>query len=319
MKNKPWHKEALELTFKGWSGRKIAKHLGMSKSTINDYLKKYKENPEKLHEVVTKENAPKVLSMDIETSKIKAYVWGLWKQDISIDNILEDWYVICWSAKWLGQDEVLNSSVHHWEMPPSGRFKDNERLVVEAMWKLLDEADAIVAHNGAKFDKKKLNAKFLEYGMPEPSPYKVIDTLLIAKANFAMTSNKLDYITKLLEGEGKHSTGDKLWRDCMADDIDSLDRMQDYCDNDVVELEHIYLKLCHWDKNHPNLALHYDDNKVRCNSCGSDDLEKLENKTANTNLSKFSVYRCNCCSKILRDRENTLSKEKRQSLLMNVR
>ena len=165
-----------------------------------------------------------------------------------------------------------------------------------------------------------MNAKFLEYGLPEPAPYKVIDPMLICKGNFALTSNKMDFVSKYVASneEGKLSTNLQLWIDSMNDDIEALDRMQAYCDEDINVLERVYLAVRHWDKNAPNLALHYDDNKVRCNSCGSDHLIPIPNRTFNTNLSKFDIVRCGNCSKILRTRTNNLSKEKRQSLLMNA-
>lgn len=319
--SKKWQREALNLAFTtNLSWRKIAKKIGVAKSTVSDFLRKAKLDDEFIDSPLTESNKPKILSIDIETSKILAYVWNMFPKYVPIEDIVEDWYVICWSAKWLGDDEVMNSSVHHYTpLEEVGRYRFNEEHVIRAIWRLLDEADIVIAHNLKKFDKKKLNAKFFEYDLPEPSPYKSVDTLLIAQGNFAMTSNKLDYITKLKLGGGKHKTDNQLWIDCMNDDVPQLDRMQAYCDNDVVELEHIYLKMRHWDKNAPNLALYYDDDKVRCNSCGSDKLTPLENKTANTNLSKFSVLRCDGCGKILRDRENILSKDKRKSLLMSVR
>lgn len=314
--NADWKKKAVELavsTNKSW--RKIAKEVGKPKSTVSDYLRAVIKGA-KIQEVDS--GQPKILFFDIETSPITAYVWGLFKQNVSLSQIKEDWYIICWSAKWLGKDEVLNSSVHHYPKSIKGRYRDNELKVVKEAWKVLDEADIVVAHNLKAFDKKKINAKFLEYGLPEPSPYKVVDTLLIAKGNFKLTSNKLDYITKLLEGEGKHSTDMQLWVDCMNDDVQQLDYMQEYCDQDVRELESIYLKLRHWDKNAPNLSLYYDDDKPRCNSCGSSKLSKLENKVSNTNLSSFDVFRCDGCGKVLRGRDNNLDKSKRKSLLMNV-
>src|SRR5690606_35926044 len=121
----------------------------------------------------------KMLFIDIETSKILAYVWGLFKQNIGIKNVVEDWYILCYSAKWLGDDKIINDSLHHHPLPESGRYKFNEHFLVESAWQLLDEAKYVVAYNGRAFDKKKLNAKFLEYGYPEPSPYKVIDPYLI--------------------------------------------------------------------------------------------------------------------------------------------
>lgn len=317
--SKEWKKKALEIaltTDKSW--RKIAKELGKSKSTVSDFLRETIKG-DKLHSPIVKGNAPKILLFDIETSMIQAYVWGLWNQNISISSIIKDWYVICWSARWLGQKGVMHDSIHlHGDNHP---YSDYENYVVLSLWKLLDEADVVIAYNGKKFDKKKMNAKFLEYGLAEPSPYKIIDPMLIVKGNFALTSNKMDFVVKYIEtnSEGKDATSISLWHKCMAGDVEALDYMLKYCDQDIEVLEQVYMAVRHWDKNNPNLALYYDDNKPRCNGCGSTDLKPLENKSYNTTLSKFSVLRCNGCGKILRDRTNTLSKEKRSSLLMNSR
>jgi len=312
-----WKSEAISLAMTtDLSWREIAKKLNKSKSTVSDLLRKAVKG-DYLHEAVTPDNAPKILLFDIETSMIQAYIWGLWNQNIGISSIIKDWYVICWSARWLGTEEMIHDSIHlHGKKLP---FSDYEELVVAALWKLLDEADVVIAYNGKRFDKKKMNAKFLEYGLLEPSPYKVIDPMLIVKGNFALTSNKMDFVVKYIESneEGKSSTNIGLWHRCMGNDVPSLDYMLEYCDQDIEVLEKVYMAVRHWDKNNPNLALLYDDNKPRCNGCGSTDLKHLENKTFNTTLSKFSVLRCNGCGKVLRDRTNKLSKEKRSSLLMN--
>lgn len=317
-----WKKKALELmisTNKSW--RQIAKEVGKSKSTVSDYLRKYKNNPEFLQEVITPDNKPKILLFDIETSLIEAYVWGLFNQNLSINQVKEDWYVICWSAKWFGDDEIFNSSVHQFEEPISGRYRDNERYVVEALWKCLDDADIIVAYNGKSFDRKKMNFKFFEYGLPEPSPYKIIDPMLVIKGNFNMTSRKMDYVAKYVESleDGKHQTNIDLWVSCMNNDVQSLDYMLSYCDQDIVVLEEVYKAVRHWDKNSPQMMMYYDDDQMRCNSCGSVHLTKLDNKAAYTSLSKFEVYRCDDCSKIMRGRDNQIAKSKRKNFIMNVR
>ena len=315
---KAWKKEAINLAMTtDLSWRKIANQLGVAKSTCSDLLREVFQNEDYLHEVVEDSNKPKILLFDIETSMIQGYFWGLWKQNISIKQIIEDWYVLCWSAKWLGEDKIVNDSLHY---HPEPIFKNNERLIVESLWKLLDEADIIVAYNGKKFDRKKMNTKFFQYGLPEPAPYKVVDPMLVIKGNFAMTSNKMDFIAKYIEGndDSKMSTNIQLWIDSMNNDRESMEYMAEYCDQDIVVLEAVYLATRHWNKNAPQLALYYDDDKPRCSSCGSHDLELLDNKHAYTGTSKFQVVRCNDCSKIMRKKVNQLSKEKRQSLHMNV-
>jgi len=322
MSKKQWKKDALAMMIEGeTSWRQIAINVSKPKSTVSDYLRKFKDDPEFIQEVITPENKPKILLYDLETSMILGYFWSLWKQNININAIVEDWYVICWSAKWLGTDKIINCSVHNeFDKFHVNRFRDNERYVIERLWQLIDEADVIIAYNGKSFDRKKMNAKFLEYGLSEPSPYKIIDPMLICKSKFAITSNKMDFISKYVSDieEGKIGTNLQLWLDCMNDDVDALDDMQSYCDEDINVLERVYLAVRNWDSYAPNLALLYEDSRPRCNGCGSDDLSPIENKHYQTTLSKFPLVKCNSCGKILRSRTTTLTKEKRESLLMNT-
>lgn len=306
---KKWKKEALHLWLTtNLSKSDIARSLGKPRTTVRDFLFRA-EKEDYVQDVQRKSN---VLVFDIETSPMIAYVWGLWKQNIPIDRIIQDWSVICWSAKWIGEEDVSSAWVD------TGFAGNSESDVVEEMWHLLDEADVVVAHNAKRFDVPKMNAKFIEYGLKEPSPYKVVDTLAIAKSRFKFTSNKLDYITQLFGHEGKHETNFQLWVDCMKGDREALMRMVEYCEQDVLELEKTYLKLRHWDKQHPNLAVFDEEDALRCGTCLSEDLELLEGKRAVTSTSSYPVYRCKGCGKIQRDSKSSTTTLKRKNLLRNV-
>ena len=96
--------------------------------------------------VVQKPNkAPflKVLIFDIETAPMKAYVWHRWKEIVSLDQTISEWFTICWSAKWLYADEVISDC-----LTPEEILKEDDHRIVENLWKLFDEADIVVAHNG---------------------------------------------------------------------------------------------------------------------------------------------------------------------------
>ena len=90
---------------------------------------------------------------------------------------------------------------------------DDERLVLK-LWCLLDNADIVIGHNLRRFDNKKANSYFLKYGLKPPSPYRTIDTLLIAKAKFALPFNNLDYIAEYVNVGRKIPTDIQLWIDC---------------------------------------------------------------------------------------------------------
>ena len=50
----------------------------------------------------------KILIIDIETSPIMGKVWSLWKQNVSLDQIEEDWYIMSYAAKWHQQHRENN-------------------------------------------------------------------------------------------------------------------------------------------------------------------------------------------------------------------
>ena len=124
----------------------------------------------------------KVLIIDIETSPIMGKVWSLWKQNVSLDQIEEDWYIMSFAAKWLGQEGV--------EYMDCRRSIGKDKKLLKRLHELLEQADIVVAHNGDKFDIPKINARFILNGFQPPSPYKSVDTVKVAKKTFNFTSNK---------------------------------------------------------------------------------------------------------------------------------
>lgn len=258
--------------------------------------------------------AAKVLIWDIETAPILGYTWGLFDQNIGLNQIHSDWHVLAWSAKWLGKKEVLYMDQR--------KSKDitNDKKILEVLWKLLDEADIVITQNGKKFDQKKVNARFVFHGMTPPSSYKHIDTCLLAKKHFGFTSNKLAYMTDKLNTKYKkqeHSKfpGFELWKECLKGNIKAWKEMEKYNKYDVLSLEELYTKLIPWDST-VNFSLYYDNDTQAC-TCGS--TEFAHNGFHYTPTGKYQRFRCKKCGKEGRLNKNLLSKEKRDSLHRNTR
>jgi len=237
---------------------------------------------------------PKILMFDIETTPMPVWVWSFGKQYVPHTNILKDndglqrfWYVLSWAAKWLYDDNTISDVL----TPEEAVGRDDKRIM-ESIWKLLDEADIVVAHNGDRFDIRKLNARFILNGMNPPSPYKSIDTLKIARKEFAFSSNKQDFLTKTFGVSEKLKTEFQLWIDCMDGNKERLAEMLKYNKRDVIGLEQVYLKLRPYIRNHPNLGILMDDNV--CPSCGSKNL-KAANATYFTSSNEYPVFRCGGC------------------------
>src|SRR5690554_2502619 len=134
----------------------------------------------------------KILILDIETAPILAHVWRTFKENVGLEQISFDWYILSFAAKWLHSDETLYFDQQY------AKDVEDDTPLMQRLWKLLDDADIIVAHNGRRFDLKKINARFAIKGFKPPSPYRIVDTLEIAKKNFAFTSNRLAYLTDTL-------------------------------------------------------------------------------------------------------------------------
>lgn len=250
----------------------------------------------------------KILLLDIETAPNKVYAWGLWDQNIYIDQIQEPGYTMCWAAKWLGDKKVIFDSIN------DSKPKD----MLKHIWGFIDEADAVIHYNGTKFDMPTLNKEFITHGLDKPAPYKQIDLLRTARSQFKFPSNKLDYVTKYLGLEGKHEhKGMALWKGCMEGDQKSWAIMKRYNIQDVKILEDLYWKLQPWIPNHPNVALYSGNTEHSCTKCGSSNVQKRGQYFTNT--MSYQRYRCNDCGSWSRERKNNLDKEVKEALLVEAK
>jgi len=323
--NKQWHSEAIELHRQGLSGRTIGKILSRSKSQVNEVIKAYKSfggdtdvpcGVGKGDVVKAPHKGARVLILDVETAPLKSYTWGLWQQNVGLNQIEREWFLLSYSAKWLGAPE---GEVYYKDLRGKVHTEDDSEILDE-LWKLLNECDVVISQNGKKFDIKKINARFVMNGYKPPSPFKHIDTLQIAKAVFGFTSNKLEWMTDKLcvkYKKQKHNkfSGFELWKEMLKDNPEAWEECEVYNKYDVLSLEELYTILAAWDKTHPNYNLFIDEVKHVCR-CGSSHV--VEDGFAYTSKSKFQQYRCIDCGATTRSSVNLFSKEKRQSLQLNV-
>jgi len=246
----------------------------------------------------------KILFIDIETTPLISYTWGMFEQNII--DIKNEWFILSVAYKWLGEKKVNVISLPDFKLYKKDKTNDKELL--KKVWELLDESSVIVAHNGAEFDLKKLNARFIFHKMNSPSPYKVIDTLKEAKKYFSFTNNKLDYLSKFLNlGEKLETGGFSLWLQCMAGDMKAWKRLKAYNKNDIILLEKLYLLFRPWIANHPNKAL-MDGKERACPTCSS---EKIQSRGFSyTKTGTYRRWQCTNCGAWSQSvyREKNLSK-----------
>lgn len=255
---------------------------------------------------------PKVLIYDIETAPIVAHVWGLWENNVGLNQIDSDWHVLSWSAKWLGAPD---NEVMYMDQRNMKNIEDDSKLLKQ-IWELLDTCDVVITQNGKKFDQKKLNARFILNGMQPTSTYRHIDTAQLAKRHFAFTSNKLAYLSdklcttyKKLTNHGQFP-GHELWVQCLKGNLAAWQEMEKYNKYDVLSLEELYGRLAPWDAS-INFNVYTDDETTTC-SCGSTSFRK--NGFAYSNSAKYQKFTCKGCGKEHKDKTNLFTPEKKASL-----
>lgn len=249
---------------------------------------------------------PKILAFDVETSPLLVYTWGLGEQHLSLDNLHTDWTILSFAAKWVGKAGVIYQD---------RRNTPNEKPLLSCLWQLLNVADIVLTQNGKNFDSKKVNAKFIEYGMKPPAPYKHIDTLQISRKVFGFTSNKLAYTTDKLcsvkKSEHKKYPGLELWKECLSGNLDAWKEMEKYNKRDVLALEELYTKLAPWDSSIDRSSKHN-----ACRVCDSFNLQARGYAT--TAAGKYRRYQCQDCGGWMRGAENEMTKEERTGKLRKI-
>lgn len=253
----------------------------------------------------------RVVTLDIETAPLESYHWGLFDQNIGLEQIRVEGSILSYSAKWLGRKPV---EFRHTGGRGIKRVRDDKPLVRE-LWKVLDAADIVVAQNGREFDLKWINARMVTHGIAPYSPVRVIDTMLEARKHFRFTSNKLAWTSKHLtvvkKSEHKKFPGFELWAECLRDNPKAWAEMQKYNGRDVIATEQLYLRLRPWITGHPNLATYLSPGDHRCPRCTSTKL--LSNGLRTNQYGRYRRYQCQDCGgwAYSRTPENTTSTRKR--------
>ena len=263
------------------------KKLGLSFNLRNRY-RLSKEQEEELLKMRKGQTTIKRLFFDIESSPMIVYSWRTgWNLTIGTENIIEDWKIICISYKWEGENKVHTLD---W-----GKEMCDKKLLQDFI-KIANTADEICAHNGDRFDLKKIRTRCIYHRIPMFPDYRSLDTLKKAKSGFAFNSNKLDYIAKFLGvGAKLEHEGFNMWVRCMKGDKDALKDMIKYCEMDIVVLEDVFLTMQNYIKQNTHAGIISGNLKYSCSCCGSEDVSLLKNNITSMGTIK-RLMECNACS-----------------------
>lgn len=229
---------------------------------------------------VKKSPTQKILLLDIETSPLISYTWGLYEQNVI--KRIQTFSILTCAYKWLGGKTKVLSNL------PT--YPTDDLQLCRDLHKLLNEAEIVVAHNGASFDIKKINTRFIIHKMPPPSSYKIVDTKIVAKHVACFDSNSLNNLgLDMDEGEKIKHRGFEMWEGCLRGNLRDWKDMKKYNIQDVELLEKIYLRLRPWMTSHPHTSME----PGRCPKCGSSSL--IAQGTKRTISATLQRYQCRSC------------------------
>lgn len=261
-------------------------------------------------------NGPRILVADVETAPLEGYFWKIFDENIALNQLSEDWCLLSYAAKWVGEKKVMYADT-------GGRGKAkvrDDRKIARELRELLDEADVVVGHNAKRFDVKKINSRLLFHDIEPYSPIRVIDTYQVAKSKFGEASNKLEFLaakyTKTPKDSHREFPGFHLWRACLEDNPKAWKQMRTYNPQDVVATENVYRRFLPWITNHPNVATYIEDDEPRCTRCESVSIQRRG--YIYSQQGKYPRFQCNTCKGWMRGKSQQLHHSVRKALLVGA-
>ena len=231
---------------------------------------------------------PRILVFDIETSPNLVYTFGLFNQNISLEQVVKETSILSIAWKFLGEKETYYMSVD-----PNQADLWDDRELCEAISSLFQNVDACVTHNGDRFDLPVIRGRLYHHGLPQIPPINSIDTLVMAKQAGKHLSCKLAHLTKGLQFQKmSHAKfpGFALWRECLARNPEAWAEMERYNRMDILSGEALFERLRPFSKVHiPG----FQTGELCCPKCGSKDLKKRG--VLETRGGWYQRFKCSSC------------------------
>lgn len=259
-----------------------------------------------------KKLSKKIVFLDIETSLLTAKVFRTGNQYIQANQLQDTTKILTVAYGSLydlhskgkgGVTCLSNRTSKQFKIDPH-----DDKELLEALWPVLDEAEVIVAHNGA-FDKGWLLGRYVELGMKLPSSFFLFCTYQNLRP-FNMTSKKLDELSKNLIGTAKIPTDFNLWARCAQGEVKAFREMEAYNIQDVYDtLYRVWLRTAYYN---PIKAIDFanpDSDDIQCKVDGQYLVETGKTYTNRSTGLKYTLYQNPRSGQLYRDRYNTRSKK----------
>ena len=239
---------------------KLAKYFNVTERTIRKWANKLEIG------LMTKNivSLNKILIYDIETTRVKAWVWWSGKQFVSGDSLIDEPKIITIAYKWLGEDDI---TVLTWDE------KLSDKQLLEKFLKVYNSADMVIGQNNDRFDNRWVNARAMKYGLDINTFVRSFDIMRETKRLFRLPSYSMKYITNYLGIQTKlEHEGIKMWEKIQTgtpeEQKEYLQKMVEYNRQDIVATEDMYLTLRKYMGHKTHFGVLNGQERFTCPNCG---------------------------------------------------
>lgn len=212
----------------------LSELLNVSIRTVRAYAKALK-----LNTIKSNISNDRVMVYDIETSRVKADIWGTGKQYINHAQIRSQTKIISIAWKWIGNDEVYSL---HWDK------NHCDKKMITTFLKEYNTASMVVGQNNNSFDNKLINTRAAYHRLHVDRFVKSFDIYRMAKRYFRLPSYSMAYMAKYFGLTLKQShEGIFMWEmieyGTAEEQKEYLSKMIEYNKGDIVTTEELYMTL----------------------------------------------------------------------------
>lgn len=243
----------------------LAKYFNVTTRTIRKWAKKMEVGVLPKNKV----NPSKILIYDIETSRVRAWIWWTGKQYISHDQLIDEPKIITVSWKWLGSE-----TVEHLTWDKNHSDEELMRKFIE----VYNQADMVIGYNNDRFDNRWINARAMKYDLPINTYVRSYDIMKEEKRVFRTPSYSMSYMAKFSNVTHKQGhEGITMWNKIQTgtpeEQEEYLAKMVEYNVGDIVSTEELYIRLRKYFGHKMHLGVLYGGEKFSCPDTGSTNVE----------------------------------------------